>query len=84
MPHPLCDTAVPAPAWCICRGGALCTLSAFDIAQEVDRIYSKPVPAGWKTQAKPTVTAFAWASPRVGNYTFLKASPVKFELLLKL
>ncbi|PRW39379.1 phospholipase A1 [Chlorella sorokiniana] len=53
-------------------GGALCTLSAFDIAQEVDRIFKQPIPAGWKTQAKPAVTAFAWASPRVGNYSFLK------------
>lgn len=57
------------------RGGALCTLSAFDIAQEVDRIFATGAPNSWKTQAKPTVTAFAWASPRVGNYSFLQASP---------
>lgn len=64
--------ATPHSSAVVCRGGALCTLSAFDIAQQVDRIFTEPVPAGWKTQAKPAVTAFAWASPRVGNYSFLK------------
>lgn len=65
------------------RGGALCTLSAFDIAQEVDRIFATGAPNSWKTQAKPTVTAFAWASPRVGNYPFLQASPFYSFILPK-
>lgn len=68
--------AAPHSPAVVCRGGALCTLSAFDIAQQVDHIFAEPVPAGWKTQAKPTVTAFAWASPRVGNYSFLKVRPM--------
>lgn len=57
------------------RGGALCTLSAFDIAQQVASIFasSEPKDEKWQTQKAPTVTVFAWASPRVGNYSFLKA-----------
>ena len=52
----------------------MCTLCAFDIAEEVARIFAgdEPAKGGWKTQVKPAVTSFAWASPRVGNYTFLK------------
>ncbi|KAG2439754.1 hypothetical protein HYH02_010631 [Chlamydomonas schloesseri] len=56
-------------------GGALSTVSAFDIGEEVDRLWApgnEAERAGWRTAAKPTVTAFAFAPPRVGNWNFVR------------
>ena len=55
-------------------GGALSTLSAFDIAEELERLWAhgnSQVREGWVTKAKPKVTSISFAAPRVGNTTFL-------------
>ncbi|KAG2498917.1 hypothetical protein HYH03_003107 [Edaphochlamys debaryana] len=56
-------------------GGALSTLSAYDIGLQLKDMWAdteeaKAARKGWKTKAKPTVTAITFAAPRVGNLAF--------------
>ncbi|KAG2498914.1 hypothetical protein HYH03_003104 [Edaphochlamys debaryana] len=56
-------------------GGALSTLSAYDIGLQLKDMWAdteeaKAARKGWKTKAKPTVTAITFAAPRVGNLKF--------------
>ncbi|KAG2497698.1 hypothetical protein HYH03_004435 [Edaphochlamys debaryana] len=58
-------------------GGALATLSAYDIGLQLSDMWADPKleleRKGWKTKAMPKVTAITFASPRVGNFKFLEA-----------
>ncbi|WIA42234.1 hypothetical protein OEZ86_008251 [Tetradesmus obliquus] len=57
-------------------GGGLATLAAFGAADLLESSWDGAWAAerkkgdGWKTEAKPKVSLFSFASPRVGNYTF--------------
>uniref|UniRef100_A0A383WFD7 Fungal lipase-type domain-containing protein n=1 Tax=Tetradesmus obliquus TaxID=3088 RepID=A0A383WFD7_TETOB len=55
-------------------GGGLATISAFGVADLLDTCWDdwaqERQDQKWQTQAKPKVSLFSFASPRVGNYTF--------------
>ncbi|KAG2498919.1 hypothetical protein HYH03_003109 [Edaphochlamys debaryana] len=57
-------------------GGALSTLSAYDIGLQLKDMWADPKleseRKGWKTKAMPKVSAIAFAPPRVGNFKFLE------------
>lgn len=52
-------------------GGGLATLCALDVAQHLDQNWARWDKTGWKTKQRPQVRLVTYASPRLGNATFV-------------
>lgn len=52
-------------------GGAVATLSAFDVAQHLEQNWDRWKKEDWKTRECPKVRLVTYGSPRLGNATFV-------------
>lgn len=63
----------PSPPQATAGGGGLATLSAFDVAQDLKKNWDTWDRTGWQTQECPKVRLMTYATPRLGNATFVDA-----------